>query len=172
MEHQELTQAQQALIDNLKAHAEAELVDRDVEATLETMATNPYIFLAPSLTGGDGPEGVRRFYTGVLGHMPKDFARTPVTRTVGTDRVVIEEILSFTHDVVMDWMVPGVPPTGKRVELPLVVVCTFKDGKLESERAYWDQASMLMQLGVLDASGLPVTGAETVRKLLQLTGPR
>jgi len=168
VEKLELTPAQQALIDNLREHTEAELVHFDPVATLATMAANPFIFLAPIVGGGEGPEGVRKFYEVVLTHLPKDFDRDTLTVTVGSNRGVIEQGLSFTHDIPMEWMLPGIAPTGKHVEIPLVVICTFEDGKLESERAYWDQASMLTQLGLLDPGRLPITRTESARKLREL----
>ena len=164
----DLTPAQQALIDNLKEHTEAELVHFDVEKTLATMAENPFIFMAPIISGGMGPEGVRKYYGVVLTHLPDDFDRDLLTITIGDDRIVVEEILSFTHSIQMDWMLPGIAPTGKHVEVPMVIICTFKNGKLESERAYWDYASMLAQIGVLDPSGLPITTTENVETLRKL----
>ena len=76
-----------------------------------------------------------------------------------------EMIFQFTHTIEMDWMLPGIAPTGKRVECPLVVIVHFRDRKLSDEHIYWDQASVLVQLGLLDASSLPVAGLETARKL-------
>jgi carboxymethylenebutenolidase len=98
--------------------------------------------------------------------MPPDTEMTPVSRTVGDDQLVDEMVFKFTHTVAMDWMLPGVAPTGKRVEVPLVVIVHFRDGKLAHEHIYWDQASVLVQLGLLDASRLPVAGPETARKVL------
>jgi carboxymethylenebutenolidase len=69
----------------------------------------------------------------------------------------------------MDWMLPGVAPTGKRVEVPLVAIIRFRDGKLAHEHIYWDQASVLVQLGLIDSSKLPVAGVETARKVLDPT---
>jgi carboxymethylenebutenolidase len=89
-----------------------------------------------------------------------------VSRTVGDSRVVDELVVSFTHDVEMDMLLPGVPPTGREVRLPHVVVVQFEDGKVAHEQIYWDQASALVQVGLLEASGLPVTGAEQADKLL------
>jgi carboxymethylenebutenolidase len=80
-------------------------------------------------------------------------------------------VIRFTHNIAMDWMLPGVAPTGKRVECALIVVVQFRDGQMLSERIYWDQASVLVQLGLLDASSLPVAGAETARKVLDPTLP-
>jgi carboxymethylenebutenolidase len=169
VEQPDFTPAQQAMMKTLAEHGKAELIDLDLEVTLATMTDNPYLFLAPTLGGGEGREGVHHFYSDLMRQLPQDFKLTPVTRTVGSDRIVSEHILTFTHNVVMDWLLPGIAPTGKRVEIPMVIVCTFKGDKLDSERIYWDQASMLMQLGVLDPGGLPITGTQSVQKLWQLT---
>jgi carboxymethylenebutenolidase len=91
---------------------------------------------------------------------------TNVSRTVGHDQVVDELVISFTHTTVIDWMLPGVPPTGKPVEVAFVVVVGFKDGKISHEHIYWDQACVLVQLGLLDPAGLPVSGPESARKVL------
>ena len=71
----------------------------------------------------------------------------------------------------MDWMLPGIPPTGKRVEVPLVAIVRFREGKLAHEHIYWDQASVLVQIGLLDAARLPVAGIETARKVVDPTLP-
>jgi carboxymethylenebutenolidase len=95
----------------------------------------------------------------------------PVSRTIGTDRLVDELVFQFTHTIEMDWMLPGIPPTGKRAEVPLVVVVHFREGKLAHEHIYWDQASVLVQLGLLDADALPVAGRESARKVLDPSLP-
>ncbi len=74
--------------------------------------------------------------------------------------------MHFTHDTAMDALLPGVAPTGKPVALPVVVVVSFEDGKVAHEHIYWDQASLLVQVGLLERSGLPVTGAEQAENLL------
>jgi carboxymethylenebutenolidase len=91
---------------------------------------------------------------------------TNVSRTVGPDQVVEELVIGFTHTMPVDWILPGVPPTGKRVEVAVVVIVAFKDGKISHEHIYWDQASVLVQVGLLDPTGLPVCGAESARKVL------
>jgi carboxymethylenebutenolidase len=80
-------------------------------------------------------------------------------------------VFKFTHTIPMDWMLPGIAPTGKRVEIPLVVIVRFREGKLAHEHIYWDQASVLVQLGLLDASTLPIVGVETARKALDPSLP-
>src|SRR5439155_13905213 len=85
---------------------------------------------------------------------------------IGDDQLVDEMIFKFTHTIKMDWMLPGIAPTGRHVEIPLVAIVRFRDGKLAHEHIYWDQASVLVQLGLLDARALPVTGVESARKAL------
>ena len=151
------------------AHVEHEFVDHDVDATMLTMTDDPYVFNVPTLTGGFGAEGVRSFYTeDFVGKMPADVKVTPISRTVGKDQVVDELILTFTHDVQLDFMLPGVPPTGKYVELPHVVVMKFENGKIAHEHIYWDQASLLVQVGLLDPTLMPVVGADQAHRLVEL----
>jgi carboxymethylenebutenolidase len=156
-----------------EAHCRDEFVTFDVDATMATMVPEPYLNHVPTMIGGSGREDVRRFYREhFIGQMPKDTALNLVSRTVGRDRLVDEMVFSFTHDRTVDWMLPGVPATGRRVEVPLVAVIAFADGKVASEHIYWDQASVLVQVGLLDPAGLPVTGAAQAGKLLdpQLPG--
>jgi len=103
--------------------------------------------------------------------MPPDTEVIPVSRTIGTDQLVDEMIFKFTHTVRMDWMLPGVAPTGKRVEIPLVAIVRFRDNKLAHEHIYWDQASLLVQLGLLDPNTLPVAGIQTARKVVDNSLP-
>jgi carboxymethylenebutenolidase len=80
--------------------------------------------------------------------------------------VVDELIYGFAHTIELEWLLPGIPPTGKRVEVPMVVVVRFRDGKIVSEHIYWDQASVLVQAGLVNPEELPVSGAESARKVL------
>jgi carboxymethylenebutenolidase len=98
--------------------------------------------------------------------MPPDTSLTPISRTIGDDQLVDEMIFSFTHTEEMPWMLPGVAPTNRRVEVPLVVIVRFRDGKLAHEHIYWDQASVLKQIGLISDERLPVFGAETARKVV------
>jgi carboxymethylenebutenolidase len=148
-------------------HCHHEFVTRDVDATMKTMVDNPYVNHIPTMTGGVGQEELARFYKHhFVNSNPADTALVPISRTVGADRVVDEMLFSFTHDREIDWMLPGVAPTGKRVEIPLVAIVCFRGDKLYHEHIYWDQASVLAQIGLIDAAGLPVAGVETARKLL------
>jgi carboxymethylenebutenolidase len=154
------------------AHTGAEFEARDVDATMATMSETPSVTHVPVMTGGYGREAVRRFYdTWFIGRWPKDTALKRLSRTVGKDRVVDEVIVSFTHDCEMPALLPGVAPTGRKVALPLVVVVGFDNGKIAYEHIYWDQASLLVQIGLLDKAKLPVTGAEQADRLLDPTLP-
>jgi carboxymethylenebutenolidase len=154
------------------AHVTHEFVDHDVDATMRTMVAEPYLLNVPTLAGGVGAAEVRRFYERYfVGKMPADTKVVRVSRTVGRDQVVDELILSFTHDVPLDFMLPGIPPTGRHVELPHVVVMKFENGKIAHEHIYWDQASLLVQVGLLDPATMPAAGAEQAKKLLDKSRP-
>jgi carboxymethylenebutenolidase len=155
-----------------EAHTRYEFVTRDVDATMATMVAEPYVNHVPVMTGGVGGRDLARFYAEhFIPKCPADIAMVPVSRTVGADRVVDEMVVSFTHDTEIDWMLPGVAPTGRRVEVPLVAIVGFRGDKLYHEHIYWDQASVLVQIGLLDPAGLPVAGVETAKKLLDHTLP-
>jgi carboxymethylenebutenolidase len=161
------TPDEQRLIDIWEEHLRCEFTDRDATATVATMSDDNYVNHVPVMTGGRGRAEMMEFYgRHFIPQMPADTRLTPVCRTVGQGRVIDEMIFAFTHDIVMDWMLPGIAPTGRSVEIPLLVVVQLRDGKVEFERIYWDQASVLVQLGLLDAAGLPVGGAETAHKVL------
>ena len=148
-------------------HVAAEFVDMDLDATMATMTDEPYVNHVPVMTGGVGFESVRQFYGDhFIGKWPQDIEITPVSRTVGENQVVDELVLAFTHDIEMPQLLPGVAPTGRHVQLAFCVVVGFRDGKVAHEHIYWDQASLLAQVGLLDASQLPVTGAEQAGNVL------
>jgi carboxymethylenebutenolidase len=164
--------AQKALSDLWDEHVKYEFATRDTEDTLQTMVPDAYVNHVPVLTGGVGHNQLREFYSQrFIPQMPPDTSMTPVSRTIGIDRVVDEMVFEFTHTIKMDWMLPGVRPTGKHVKIPLVVIVHFRDGKLAHEHIYWDQASVLAQLGLIDASTLPVAGVETAEKVLDPSLP-
>lgn len=153
-------------------HVASEFETKDLEATMATMVGQPSVTHLPTLAGGTGADEVRRFYDAhFIGHWPEDVDIIPVCRTVGADRLVDEMVMHFTHDRVMDTFLPGLAPTGREVHLPVVVVAGFEDGKVAFERIYWDQASLLVQVGALDPAGLPVTGRSQADKLVDPTRP-
>ncbi len=155
------------------AHVKAEFVDMDVAAAMATMTAEPYVTHVPTLTGGTGRAQVEQFYRDYfVGHWPEDVDVKPLSRTVGGNRVVDELIVSFTHDREIPAYLPGVAPTGRKVALPHVVVMGFDDsGHIAYEHIYWDQAALLVQIGLLDPALLPVSGAEQARRLLDPTQP-
>ena len=167
-----LTLGQRLLNDLWDEHVRDEFVTRDTVATLDTMVPDAYVNHIPVMTGGAGHEELREFYSRrFIPKMPPDTEIVPVSRTVGSDRLVDEMIFRFTPTVEMDWMLPGVAPTGRRVAIPLVAIVHFRGGKLAYEHIYWDQASVLVQLGLLDPSALPVAGVETADKVSDPTLP-
>jgi carboxymethylenebutenolidase len=151
-------------------HIKHEFQDHDVDATMQTMTKEPYVHHVPVMTGGIGYEGVYNFYKNhFIGKMPDDTKIVRISRTVDKEQVVDELILSFTHDREIDFILSGVPATGKYAEIACVVVMNFKDGKISHEHIYWDQASLLVQIGLLDPKLLPVTGREQAKRLLELS---
>jgi len=139
------------------AHVGAEFVTKDVDATMATMADDPYVWHVPTNMGGDGFESVRAFYSSsFVGKWPVDTQVEQIGRHVAENTVVEELVMSFTHDVRLDVLLPGVPPTGRRVELPVVVVMGFDGDKVAYEHIYWDQGSLLAQVGLLDPAQVPV----------------
>jgi len=159
--------AQQTLSQRWDDHVKYEFATRNTDDTLDTMVVDAYVNHVPVMTGGVGHDELREFYsTRFIPQMPPDTAMTPVSRTIGIDRVVDEMVFEFTHTIKMDWMLPGVEPTGKHVKVALVVIVHFRDGKLAHEHIYWDQASVLAQLGLIDSTKLPVVGVESAEKVL------
>jgi carboxymethylenebutenolidase len=148
-------------------HTTHEFATRSAESTLETMVDDAYVNHVPVMTGGCGKNALHAFYSrDFIPCLPPDTKLTPVSRTIGEDQLVDEMIFSFTHTQEMPWMLPGISPTNRRVEIPLVAIVGFRDGKLASERIYWDQASVLKQIGLLSDPRLPVCGVETARKVV------
>jgi carboxymethylenebutenolidase len=153
-------------------HLRHEFDTKNTGETLATMVEDAYVNHIPVMTGGVGQAALRQFYaTHFIPKMPPDMAMTPLSRTIGKDQLVDEMVISFTHTIEMDWMLPGIAPTGRRVEVALVVIVRFRDDKLAHEHIYWDQASVLAQLGVIDAAKLPVGSADSARKALDPSLP-
>ena len=147
-------------------HLRHEFDTRNTDETLDTMVEDAYVNHVPTLTGGYGKAELREFYSRhFITKMPADTEVKSISRTVGEDQIVDETVFSFTHDIEMDWMLPGIPPTGKRVQVPLVAIVRFRDRKLAHEHIYWDQASVLTQLGILDEANLPILGKITADKV-------
>ncbi len=145
-----------------------------------TTRQSPHATYFPTLTGGIGAHELRQFYAGYfLNANPESTRLTLVSRTVGADRVVDELHVAFRHTRAMPWILPGVPPTNRRVEVAVVSIATVRGGKLCHEHVYWDQASVLVQVGLLDRDAvpararekgvrrLPVVGREAARRLVR-----
>ncbi len=155
-----------------EAHCRYEFETRDVDATMATMVDRPYVNHIPTMAGGVGHDELKRFYKyHFIGRNPDDVTMTLVSRTVGADTLVDEFIFKFTHSSTIDWMLPGIPPTGKVVEIPMVAVVHFQGDKLVHEHIYWDQASVLAQIGVLDPTGPPGRRGGNGAKVLDNTQP-
>ena len=151
-------------------HMQAEL-RADLETTLATMVDEPHLINLGSGTGGNGAAGVREFYaTRLIGQFfPPDVEFIQISQTVNAERLVDELVIRFTHTETLGHLLPGVAPTGRRVEMALVAIVGVRDGKVAYEHIYWDQASLLVQLGLLDPTDLPVDPTAPGR-LLAFTG--
>ena len=164
--------AQEYLSQLWEEHVRHEFATHNTEDTLATMVEDAYVNHIPVLTGGVGLDELREFYSKrFIPQMPPDTEMTPISRTIGNNQLVDEMVFKFTHTIRMDWMLPGLAPTGRRAEVPLVAIVKFREGKLAHEHIYWDQASVLVQLGLLDSGTLPVAGIESARKALDPSLP-
>ncbi len=161
------TPAQEFLQELWEEHIKYEFDTHNTEDTLATMVEDAYVNNIPVMTGAVGKPALREFYSKYfIPQMAPDTELIPISRTIGTDQLVDEMVLKFTHTVRIDWMLPGIAPTGKRVEVAVVAIVQFRDGKLAHEHIYWDQASVLVQVGLLDPGKLPVVGVESARKAI------
>lgn len=149
------------------AHLRHALETKDIDKLMAGMVEDPVINHVPTRTGGTGREKVRDFYENhFIGKLPVDLRMTAISRTVGASQLIEEIVMSFTHSTVIDWLLPGVAPTNRYVELPMVAVVSYRGEKLLRLQTYWDQASVLVQIGRLESDALPVAGIECARKLI------
>ncbi len=163
-----LTPDQQTMLAIWQQHTYAEFVLKDADAALGTMTDHPYVFLIPSGIVRVGRAAVHEFYANqFLPNIPPDLEITSLSQTFGDDRMVEEMVIRFTHTIDMDWMLSGVPATGRRAEFALVGIIRFQAGKVANEHLYWDQATVLSQLGVLDHP-LAAAGVGSAAQLLKL----
>ena len=152
-------------------HLASEFTARSADQALATMTVDPHVNVVPLMIGARGRTELRDFYANhFLNQMPADMEMVPVSRTIGQGRVVDELILRFTHSIRVDWLLPGIGPTGKRIEIPMVAIVQFEGDKVAHEHLYWDLASVLVQVGLLDRT-LPVRGGETAAQVLNPTQP-
>mmetsp|Transcript_8625 Transcript_8625/g.15925 ORF Transcript_8625/g.15925 Transcript_8625/m.15925 type:complete len:237 (+) Transcript_8625:32-742(+) len=148
--------------------------EKSTSKTMDTMVDEPYVNHIPTLIGGMGKDRLRHFYHNHFIFKNVPMAITPVSRTVGNTQLVDEMVIEFNHTDTVDWLVPGVPATGKNVKFPLVAIVRFRCQsdetdicKLAHEHIYWDQATILKQLGLIDLEGvLDVSGQEQAEKVL------
>ena len=164
-------QSERTLSSAWDQHLASEFAAKSAEQALATMTADPHVNEVPLMIGARGRAELHDFYANhFLNQIPPDLEMVTVSRTVGQGRVVDELVMRFTHSIFMDWLLPGVPPTGRRVELPFVVIVQFEGDKLAHEHLYWDQASVLVQVGLLDRT-LPVRGGEIAAQVLDPTQP-
>ena len=164
---EQLTPAQQEMVSMWEQHMAAEFQTKDLEATMATMTAEPFVNHVPVMTGGVGQDAVRHFYgTYFIPCLPPDSETITVSRTIGDERIVDELIHQFTHTIEMPWILPGIAPTGRRVQIAVVAAIGFQEGKIASEHIYWDQASVLAQIGLLDSGRFPIVGADGADKIL------
>lgn len=165
------TDAEKQLIDVWDAHTAAEFEHKDADAAIATMTDHPVLIHVPVNTGATGKEALRKFYAEIfIPQAPPDISLQLLTRSVGQNRIIDEFILRFTHTLRMDWFAPGIEPTGRQLAVPHVGIVAFEDGKISSEHIYWDQATVLMQLGLLDEA-LPVLSRTQCDRLLDDNAP-
>ena len=68
------------------------------------------------------------------------------------DQVVVEGHFRGTHDGPLATPHGEIPPSGNSIDLPFVDIFRVSDGKLAEHRTYWDQLTMMGQLGVTPGS--------------------
>ena len=132
----------------------------------------PYarVIHGPTLVGGIASKGIAHFYSKFFSPLPSSFSSRLLSRTVGTDRIVDELFITFTHNAAIPWILPGIPPTNKKVEIVIVSIMCARGGMLESEHIYWDQASVLVQIGLLDPKVVPEAMKKKGVKTLPVIG--
>lgn len=167
-----LTATQRHMVELWEKHLDGEFESKDTDMSISTMVEDPYVNHIPLSTGGKGKTQLHHFYsTYFIPQEPADMKNTLISRTVGENTIVDELYVTFTHDVEVSWMLPGLAPTGKKVEIALIVVVQFQDGKMASEHIYWDQATILCQLGLISDENLPIGNLATNRTILDKNAP-
>ncbi|KAF2466350.1 dienelactone hydrolase [Lindgomyces ingoldianus] len=164
-------------------NVEQKIHGKDASKLVDTFVTQPTPFVnyTPTMTGGIGVGELSRFYKDYfLPSSPPSFHMRLVSRTIGVDRIVDELYIQFKHTLQIPWILPGIPPTNQKVEIVVVSIVGMRGGKIWHERIYWDQASVLFQVGLLDPEEvpeeyrkdglemLPVAGSEAARKIMEM----
>jgi hypothetical protein len=142
----------------------------NIEKTTNNLRPFAHVIHAPTLTGGIGSNNIAHFYSNFFSPLPAKFSSRLLSRTIGTDRVVDELFVSFTHSAKVAWLLPSIPPTNRSVEIVIVSILCVRGGRLESEHLYWDQASVLMQTGLLDPKAVPQALKKSGVKILPVVG--
>ena len=156
----EYSESELAMVNLLEKHVNAEL-QGDLDTTMATMSEDPHLFNIPTMMGGNGYDGVRSFYKDHLvgKFFPPDVTMNRVSLTVGTNQIVEELVIGFTHTATIDWLLPGIEPTGKRVEIGVVVIAGVKDKKLTHEHIYWGSVALLIKSQIFqERNCVPQTG--------------
>ena len=163
-----VTPYQQTMLATWQQHTHAEFALKDADAALATMTQNPYVFMISSGVVRVGRAAVREFYANhFLPQIPPDLEITSLSQTLGDNRLVEEMVIRFTHSIEMDWILPDLQPTGRVAEFVLAGVIEFEGGKVAHEHLYWDQATLLSQMRVLDHP-LATGGVDSAQQLLRL----
>ena len=149
-----------------EAHVEAEFVTKDADATIATMVEHATLLHVPVATGARGHAALRTFYADVfIPSWPDDTDVEAISRTADTERVVDEMLVRCTHSRSMPYWLPGIAPTDRLIEIPVVAIVGFEGDKIIYEHIYWDQASLLAQVGALDPSTAPLLDGAEARVL-------
>ena len=152
-----MTEFEKEMLSILEAHVEAE-VQGNLELTMKTMTPSPHLLNIANMMGGDDYDGVKKFYQDHLvgKFFPPDVKFNRISLTIGKAQIVEELVITFTHTQMVEWLLPKIEPTNKKLKIALVVIAGIEDKKITHEHIYWDQASVLVQLGLLNPEGLPV----------------
>jgi hypothetical protein len=168
---------------NFDTHTLGRTGTNDANAALDMMVESPHVINVPTGSGGVGKRALYHFYKDFfMPAIPPTLEIRLISRTSGVDRVVDELVISFRHTMVMPWILPGVPPTNKDVRIAMVSIVAIRGGKLVHEHRYWDQASVLAQIGAINPNNvpkalsskgckkLPIVGAEAAKKVANPSG--
>ncbi|MFD9002996.1 nuclear transport factor 2 family protein [Streptomyces sp. NPDC059582] len=159
---------QEEMVALWEQHTAYEFETKDADLTVSTMVDDASVMHLPTMSGGSGKEHLRRYYRDVfIPGIPQNTVTETVDRSVGDDFLVEEILMRMRHDQEIPFLLPGLAPTGRDLEVPLLVKVKFRDGLMESERLYWDQAAVLAQVDLIASEGLPMTDFTEVVRFLR-----
>lgn len=167
-----MTEFEKGMLSLLENHVSAEM-QGNLDLTMETMTPNPRLLNIANMMGGDDYDSVKKFYEDHLvgKFFPPDVEFNRISLTIGKDQIVEELVITFTHTQMIEWLLPNIPPTNNKVKIAFVVIAGIKGRKITHEHIYWDQASVLVQIGLLNPEGLPVVGSQSAEKLVSIANP-